>query len=121
MTLFYISRNEEYFQEGPFDTREEAIAEGRAQFEGDAFVIGERVDYEPFQRDWLDEVLELETNDVCDECGSDAADNWPSRSPRDHEYEKANEEIRAILLRVYGAPSVFKIENTEVIPAEVNA
>jgi hypothetical protein len=118
---WYISRTEEWFSEGPLDSREEAIREGVAQFDGEPFWIGKREDYAPFQRDWLDEALELETNDVYDECGSDASDQWPSRVSHDGEYHQANEEIRAILLRIYGKPSVFKVEDAEQIVPEDNA
>ena len=120
---FYISSNEEWFSEGPFDSREDAIVEGRNQYPGEHFYVAERVYYQPFSRDYVEEIRELEQDDVYDECGSGAADNWPptiSGSKRDA-IISANEKIRAIMLDLFGNPTVFTVENCERIEAEVNA
>ena len=114
--MFYISQNEEYFSGSSFDTEEEAVSAGKSQWPGEKFFVGERSEYKPWNRDFIDDILDNEAGDVHDECGGDAADDWPpqldSASP---EYKDANNQIAAIMKKLCGECSVFKIENCTTI------
>ena len=117
--------NEEWFNVGPFESREAIIAEMRGVYCLDSdrpFWIGQQEAYEPFTRDWVEECFELEANYVflvLDFCGPDASDDWPPRIPQDQRKE-ANAKITAILKELAGECSVFPIKNSERIePREV--
>jgi hypothetical protein len=110
---------EEWFNNGPFDTREEIIAEMRGVYpESKPFYIGVQGTYTPFTRDYVEEMLELEALDVDDECGPSASDNWPPRIGKE-ERDEANAKIKSILADLCGDCSVFPIENSEKIEPTV--
>jgi hypothetical protein len=108
--------NEEWFNNGPFDTRDEIIAEMRGQYPDreTPFYIGQQGSYDPFSRDFVEELLELEAWDVNDNCGPDASDNWPPQIGKS-EREEANAKIKAILTELCGECSVFPIKCSEKI------
>lgn len=109
--------SDEWFNNGPFDTREEIIAEMRGVYpENKAFYIGVQGKYEPFSRDFVEELLEMEACDVDDACGPSASDNWPPQI-RKADRDEANAKIKAILVELCGECSVFPIENSEKIDA----
>jgi hypothetical protein len=105
---------QEWFNQGPFGSREEAIREGTTIWGGESFWIGRQVEYEPFSRDWVEQCLELEACDVNDECGPGASDNWPPRIGKEAGAE-ANAKIAAILKELCGDCPVSPIENSEEI------
>jgi hypothetical protein len=110
---------EEWFNNGPFDTREEIIAEMRGVYpENKPFFIGVQGEYVPFTRDYVEEMLELEALDVDDDCGPSASDNWPPQIGK-AERDEANAKIKAILVELCGDCSVFPIENSEKIELTV--
>jgi len=114
--VYYGGVNEEWFNSGPFDSREEAIAEMRETYGDRGFWIGIRGDYKPFTRDFVDELLELEACDVSDECGPGASDDWPPRIDKAAR-DEANAKIAAILNELCGECSVFPITHSEHISA----
>ena len=109
--------NEEWFNAGPFDTREQAIAEALTMWpDRDHVFIGVQKEYRPFSRDYVEEMLELEACDVSDECGADAADNWPPFEVRRTEAAtEANRKIAAILAELCGECTVWGVEDVERI------
>lgn len=110
--------NEEWFNCGPFESREQAVDELRGTYGDHGFWVGVQGEYHPFSRDFVEELLELEACDVDDECGPSASDNWPPRIDRkSEEYKEANRKIRAILVELCGDCEVFPIENSEHIEA----
>ena len=117
---WYAGSNEEWFNMGPFESRDEAISEGRNCWPDRHFFIGQAGEYHPFSRDYVEEMLELEACAVSDECGSDAADNWPPRfSRKDADCTAANEKIVEILKELCGDCTVFPIEGSERIEMAV--
>jgi hypothetical protein len=112
--LWWAGNNEEWFDQGPFDSREQAITLGRSDWGDGHFFIGKQGSYTPFSRDFIEELLKLEACDVDDECGSDASDNWPPHINHAARAE-ANKKIAAILMELCGECSVFTIEGSERI------
>ena len=109
--------NEEWFNVGPFESREAIIAEMRGVYCLDSdrpFWIGQQGSYEPFTRDWVEECFELEAGDVSDSCGPDVGNDWPPRLSQDQRKE-ANDKITAILKELAGECSVFLIKGSERI------
>lgn len=117
---WYAGSSEEWFGSGPFDSREEAISEGRSLWPDRAFFfVGRAGEYKPFTRDYVEELLELEACDVADECGLDASDNWPPPlDSRSEAYREANVKIVAILRGLSGECTVSPIVGSERIEQE---
>jgi hypothetical protein len=111
--------SEEWFNVGPFESREAIIAEMRGVYCEDKsrpFWIGQQESYEPFTRNWVEECFELEAGDVSDSCGPGASDDWPPRIPAE-QCKEANAKIAAILKELAGECSVFPIGDIEKIEA----
>jgi len=116
MREFYISERGEWFVDGPFSSKKLAIEQGNIRYEKNSFFVGEKVNYEPFSRDIVFDILENEANDVYDECGSEATYNWPLVvSKTDPSAIEANRKIREIMMSLTGKPNIFKIVNVEEI------
>ena len=116
---FYILKDGEFYDNGPFDTEEEAIAEGRSMWPGEFFCVGKSGKYVPWTRDYVEELTELEACDVNDECGPDASDDWPPRlEAHSEEYKAANRQIAEIMAKLCGECSVFPISESREIEME---
>jgi hypothetical protein len=120
MQEWYITQNEEWFNDGPYDTKEDAILEGTASYSGEPFFVGKRRDINVLWtgEDIVDTLYERLQDQVYEECGSDAADNWPERKSKEATKE-AGEKIRAIIIELYGKPTVFAIADSEQIVPEL--
>lgn len=116
---WYITQNEEWFNDGPYDTRGAAILEGTASYSGEPFFIGVRRDIDVLWsgEDIIETLYDRLTDQVYEECGSDAADHWPERKSKEATRE-AGEKIRAIVLELFGNPTVFAIADSEQIVPE---
>lgn len=119
---WYITQNEEWFNDGPYGTKEDAILEGTSSYSGEPFFVGRRRDINVLWsgESLMDSLYEQLCNQVCEECGPDAADNWPERRSKEATRE-AGEKIRTIILEFYGKPTVFAIAGSEQIVPELEA
>lgn len=113
---FYISTNAEFFMDGPFDSEEQAISEGRSMWPAEKFFVGERGQYSPWSRDYIGELTELEACDVSDECGHGASDIWPPKlDPQSEQYKTANKQIAEIMAKLCGECSAFPIISSHAV------
>lgn len=116
MTEFYISSNEEHFSNGPYETEQDAIEEGKASYDGEPFYVGERKDYTPWTRDYVADWIENEATGIGEECGEEASDDWPPRlDSHSAEYKAANEKIVSAMRELCGEPTSFAIINVKQI------
>ena len=119
------STNEDYWHDGDeFATREHAIADARAELEGEAFYVGLRRDGEELLSDLVGrafcgsraaEALGEAAYDMVGE----AADGWPDHTPEEETALGARiREVAIAWLHEVGAPSFFAVHSIERIPAD---
>jgi len=108
------SHDGERFNGGPEDSREAAIEEAKAE---GATQIGRKVDYDLFNWDVVDHLIEQEHCEACEEVG-EVADSWPHVDARADEYKVAREKIVAIMRELVGKSSFYTVEDIEEIGDE---
>lgn len=118
---FCISQDEERFSGINYETKELAIAEGRASYPGERFYVGEVKPYQPWQQNFVDMLAQQEADAAYEEVG-DIAEGWPPELRHEQEtllaYQAANSKIEAILSELYGDCGFFIVKNIETIEPE---
>ena len=119
MSKFVISQEEERFTSTLFDSREEAIEEGKEEFNGEGFFVGEAVN--PVQpeklfdaTDWLDSVSCYEDYDV------EWAEEWDcSTKEQRKELESEVQAVMAKWLDKYDLrPKFYNVINCKWVEIE---
>ena len=119
MSKFVISQNEERFTSTLFDSREEAIENGKEEFDGEGFFVGEAV--KPAQPETLFDSSDwLETVSCNDEYDVEWAEEWDTSTKEQRKELEA--EVQAVMskwLDKYDLrPKFFNVVNTKWIPNE---
>lgn len=122
MNKFVISQDEERFTSTLFDSREEAIEEGKEEFNGEGFFVGEAVN--PVQPETLFDASDwLEAVSCNDEYDVEWAEGWDcSTKEQRKELESEVQAVMAKWLDKYDLrPKFYNVINAEWIPSAVEA
>lgn len=108
---WWVSQNEEWFTNGPCNTRDDAISEGRAMFPDEPFYVGESTHLLNLRKPCIESMLERLENDLWD---CTAFDDGPLID-LSKENEQKLQEMVCQFLRDNAAIKNFSIQNPERI------
>lgn len=114
-----FSSNEEFFCYGEyFETKEEAAEAGIEYFDDDGFYIGQVEEVGAGVLVDVNAILELINESMCDEVGSEVANDYLMDTKKEHDDELENElcDVIAKWIKKHGyGPTFFKVVNIEKV------
>jgi len=113
---WWVSFTEEWFTSGPFNSRDDAISEGKAMYPDEPFYIGQSTHLLNLRKPCIESMLERLENDLWD-CTS--FDDGPLIE-LSKENEQKLQEIVCQFLRDNAAIKNFSVQNTERIEEATN-
>ena len=111
---FYISQNEEWFSQGPFSSREDAISEGKAVYAQESFYVGRSVAALDLVTPDIDGLIENMECNIYDHVSFDDGPVLELSEDRKAELQKIVEDF----IRQHASVTVFAIIDVEEIHPE---
>jgi hypothetical protein len=110
------SHDGERFGGGPEESKSAALDQARVE---GATHIGRKVDYQPFDWDVVEHLLEQEGCESYETVG-EIADSWPPHVDKE-ERKEARDQIATIMRNLVGEPDFYKVVDVETVTDEKGA